>query len=136
MNKIKQSPAINKLTDKKQLELKILHDHPQLVPETHYSNRLQIVVSRLLDKNPQNRPTADELLRLIPEFNENAWQEDGGMFEGNSFYSSGVVKLRENFRSSVEPILEQQKNEKKKEKEAPAMSRLVGQRNSHNLVIR
>jgi len=52
--------------DKKQLEFKILHECPQLVPDFYYSTRLQIVIARLLEKNPQARPSSDELMRLIP----------------------------------------------------------------------
>jgi hypothetical protein len=33
-----------------------------------YSSALQIVISRLLDKNPANRPNATEIILLIPKF--------------------------------------------------------------------
>ena len=44
-----------------------MHECPNFVPDTFYSTNLQIVIARLLEKNPQNRPSSDELLRLIPE---------------------------------------------------------------------
>jgi hypothetical protein len=63
---------------------------------------------------------------LIPDFDENAWKGDG-LFEANSLYSSGVVKLRENFRKSIVPTPEPQKeNKKEKEKEATAINRFIG----------
>ena len=55
------------VNDRKKLEFKITHECPNFVSDVHYSNRLQLVIARLLEKNPQNRPSSEELLRMIPD---------------------------------------------------------------------
>lgn len=45
----------------------ILHEQQQEIPQLFYSSMLQGIISRCLDKNPLNRPNADELLLLLPK---------------------------------------------------------------------
>ena len=42
----------------------ILNSSPKLIPNT-YSSILQLLINQLLDKNPMNRPTAEELCKII-----------------------------------------------------------------------
>jgi hypothetical protein len=42
----------------------ILNASPKMIPEM-YSNNLKIIIGSLLDKNPQNRPSSEELLKII-----------------------------------------------------------------------
>jgi serine/threonine protein kinase len=44
----------------------ILHEQQQEIPQLFYSSALQGIISRCLAKNPKNRPSAEELLMLIP----------------------------------------------------------------------
>ena len=62
-----------------------MHECPNFVPDIYYSSNLQIVIARLLEKNPQNRPSSEELLRLIPDDMSDAPFEDNG---NKSNYSS------------------------------------------------
>ena len=55
------------LTRKQVLEEMIIHEQQQEIPQLFYSSALQGIISRCLDKNPKNRPSAEELLLLIPD---------------------------------------------------------------------
>lgn len=44
----------------------ILHEQQQVIPQEIYSSTLQGVISRCLEKNPIQRPSADEILLLVP----------------------------------------------------------------------
>ena len=60
-----QSPRNHhNLSGKQKLEDLILNASPKMIPDS-YSNNLRILISRLLDKNPQNRPSSEELLNII-----------------------------------------------------------------------
>ena len=48
------------------LEQMILHEQQQVIPQEIYSSTLQGVISRCLEKNPIQRPSADEILLLVP----------------------------------------------------------------------
>lgn len=51
------------------IEYNILTGTPNSLPES-YSNRLKIVIQRLLEKDPSKRLTANELINLIPPLEE------------------------------------------------------------------
>lgn len=42
----------------------ILNSSPKLIPET-YSTNLQILINQMLEKNPMNRPSSEELSKII-----------------------------------------------------------------------
>ena len=44
----------------------ILHEQQQVIPQELYSSTLQGVISRCLEKNPIQRPSAEEILLLVP----------------------------------------------------------------------
>ena len=52
------------LTKRQKLEDLILNSSPKIIPE-RYSVNLKILINRLLDKNPINRPNSDELCDLL-----------------------------------------------------------------------
>lgn len=54
------------LSRKQVLEQMILHEQQQVIPQEIYSSTLQGVISRCLEKNPIQRPSADEILLLVP----------------------------------------------------------------------
>ena len=54
------------LSRKQVLEQMILHEQQQIIPQEIYSSTLQGVISRCLEKNPIQRPSADEILLLVP----------------------------------------------------------------------
>jgi serine/threonine protein kinase len=51
--------------NRQSIEYQILHSTPKSLPE-NYSNRLRIVIQRLLEKDASRRLSAAELLTLIP----------------------------------------------------------------------
>jgi len=52
------------LSKRQKLEDMILNSSPKMIPES-YSSNLKIVISRLLEKNPINRPSAEELSTIL-----------------------------------------------------------------------
>jgi serine/threonine protein kinase len=61
----------------------ILNASPKMIPD-FYSNNLKIIIGRLLDKNPQNRPSSEELLKIIA--NEH---QASSSFENQIFGTTG-----------------------------------------------
>ena len=72
------------LTRKQVLEEMILHEQQQEIPQLFYSSALQGIISRCLDKNPKNRPSAEELLMLIPK-DETKKKRDSKMKNSRNF---------------------------------------------------
>lgn len=52
------------LSNKQKLEDIILNATPKMIPD-FYSNNLRIIIGRLLDKDPQNRPSSDEMISIV-----------------------------------------------------------------------
>lgn len=46
------------------LEGLILNSSPKMIPD-EYTGNLRIIIARLLDKNPMNRPSAEELCHIF-----------------------------------------------------------------------
>ena len=46
----------------------IIHEEAQVIPQEYYSSSLSGMIQRMLEKNPRNRPTANEVLILASQY--------------------------------------------------------------------
>jgi serine/threonine protein kinase len=63
-----------------------------MIPD-FYSNNLRILIGRLLDKNPNNRPTSEELLKIIGEEQRASSSFENQIF-GMTFSSLGHITAK------------------------------------------
>lgn len=61
-----RSPRLNHVnfSRRQKLEDLILNSSPKVIPDC-YSSNLKIIITRLLDKNPSNRPSSEELNAIM-----------------------------------------------------------------------
>ena len=71
------------LTKRQKLEDLILNSSPKIIPDK-YSVNLKILINRLLDKNPENRPSSDELCDLLNDEHRSSSSLGGHLFSATN----------------------------------------------------
>lgn len=72
-----------------------------MIPD-FYSNNLRILISRLLDKDPNNRPTSEELLKILANEQRAATSFEAFLVTGGS--GLGMMTARQLQKPVVQSI--------------------------------
>ncbi|CDW76156.1 serine threonine protein kinase [Stylonychia lemnae] len=88
---IKQNNGI--VNSRTQLEYQILNHTPKNIPEI-YSTKLQLLIQKLLDKNKDNRPNSEEVLKLIPSSDQPLFTLNGNLSQTNFYQAPQVSQKR------------------------------------------